>query len=44
MIYYPIETLKKAGITEILVITGTHHAGAVFHLLGSGKDFGKRCG
>src|SRR3989344_3223251 len=40
MIYYPIETLKKAGITEILVITGTHHAGAVFHLLGSGKDFG----
>jgi len=40
MIYYPIETLKKAGIKEILVISGTHHAGAVFSLLGSGKDFG----
>ncbi|HLC92842.1 MAG TPA: sugar nucleotidyltransferase [archaeon] len=40
MIYYPIETLKKAGIKEILVITGTEHAGALFALLGSGKDFG----
>ncbi|HIH09592.1 MAG TPA: NTP transferase domain-containing protein [Candidatus Diapherotrites archaeon] len=40
MIYYPIETLKKAGITEILVITGTGHAGAIFSLLGSGKEFG----
>ncbi len=40
MIYYPIETLKRAGIKDILVITGTHHAGAVFHLLGSGKEFG----
>ena len=40
MIYYPIETLKKAGITEILVVTGTSHAGDVFGLLGSGKEFG----
>ncbi|MFH0955541.1 MAG: sugar phosphate nucleotidyltransferase [Candidatus Micrarchaeota archaeon] len=40
MIYYPIETLKSAGITDIMVITGTHHAGAIFQLLGSGKDFG----
>lgn len=40
MIFYPIETLKSAGITDILVITGPHHAGAVFSLLGSGKDFG----
>ncbi len=40
MIYYPIETLKSAGIKDILVITGTHHAGAIFNLLGSGKDFG----
>jgi len=40
MIYYPIETLKKAGIKDILIITGTHHAGAIFSLLGSGKDFG----
>lgn len=40
MIYYPIETLKSAGITDIMVITGTHHAGAIFQLLGSGKDYG----
>ncbi|VVB99079.1 UTP--glucose-1-phosphate uridylyltransferase AglF [uncultured archaeon] len=40
MIYYPIETLKRAGIRDILVITGTSHAGDVFALLGSGKDFG----
>lgn len=40
MIYYPIETLKQAGIKDILVITGTEHAGDVFSLLGSGKDFG----
>ncbi|HZX20314.1 MAG TPA: sugar phosphate nucleotidyltransferase [archaeon] len=40
MIYYPIETLKQAGIKDILVITGTEHAGWVFSLLGSGKNFG----
>ncbi len=40
MIYYPIETLKSAGIKDILVITGGEHAGAVFNLLGSGKEFG----
>lgn len=40
MIFYPIELLKKAGITDIMVITGTHHAGAIFQLLGSGKEFG----
>jgi len=40
MIYYPIETLKSAGVKHILVITGKEHAGDVFTLLGSGKDFG----
>ncbi|MCH7568278.1 MAG: NTP transferase domain-containing protein [Nanoarchaeota archaeon] len=40
MIYYPIEILKKAGVKDILVVTGTHHAGSIFALLGSGKDFG----
>ena len=40
MIYYPIETLKQAGIKDILVITGKEHAGDVFSLLGSGKEFG----
>jgi len=40
MIFYPIEALKSAGITDIMVVTGTHHAGAIFQLLGSGKNFG----
>lgn len=42
MLYYPIETLKKAGIKDILVITGIYHAGEIFSHLGSGKDFGVR--
>lgn len=40
MIFYPVETLRDAGIREILVITSPHHGGAIFSLLGSGKDFG----
>ncbi len=40
MIYYPIEMLKSAGVKDILVITGTYHAGDIFSHLGSGKDFG----
>lgn len=40
MIYYPLQTLIDAGIKEIMVITGTEHAGDVFSLLGSGKKFG----
>mgnify|MGYP001611081692 CR=1 FL=1 len=40
MIYYPLQTLKDAGITDILIITGTEHAGNIFKLLGSGKDHG----
>ena len=40
MIYYPINTLVTAGIKDILIVTGRHHAGAFMSLLGSGKDFG----
>lgn len=40
MIYYPIEMLKSAGVKDILIITGTYHAGEIFSHLGSGKDFG----
>ena len=42
MIYHPIEKLLEVGITEILIVTGTEHMGAVVTLLGSGKDFGCR--
>ncbi|MFH1240354.1 MAG: sugar phosphate nucleotidyltransferase [Candidatus Diapherotrites archaeon] len=40
MIYYPLESLKSAGITDIMIITGTHHAGNIFSLLGSGNEYG----
>jgi glucose-1-phosphate thymidylyltransferase len=40
MIFYPIYKLKKAGINEILIVTGREHMGDVIELLGSGKDFG----
>jgi len=40
MIYYPIQTLVEAGITEILLVTGGSHAGDFLRLLGNGRDFG----
>lgn len=42
MIYHPIYKLINAGLTEILIVTGTEHMGDVVSLLGSGKDFGCR--
>jgi glucose-1-phosphate thymidylyltransferase len=42
MIYYPIQTLVDAGITEILIVTGGKHAGDFLQLLGNGKEFGLR--
>ncbi|HZZ99067.1 MAG TPA: sugar phosphate nucleotidyltransferase [Candidatus Saccharimonadia bacterium] len=40
MIYFPLETLMKAGIREFLFIVAPDHAGDFVKLLGSGKDFG----
>lgn len=42
MIFYPIETLIKAGIDDILMIVAPERAGDFLNLLGSGKDFGCR--
>ena len=42
MIYYPLNTLLKAGITDILIIIAPEHAGNYLNLLGSGKEFGAR--
>ncbi len=39
MIYYPIETLKRSGINDILIISSPEHAGDFMQLLGSGADF-----
>jgi glucose-1-phosphate thymidylyltransferase len=40
MIYYPIQTLVNAGITDIMVVTGGNSAGDFLRLLGNGKAFG----
>jgi len=40
MIYYPIQTLVNAGITDILIVTGGNSAGDFLKLLGNGKAFG----
>jgi glucose-1-phosphate thymidylyltransferase len=40
MIYYPIQTLVNAGITDILLVTGGKNAGDFLKLLGNGKAFG----
>lgn len=42
MIYYPIQTLVNAGITDIMVVTGGNSAGDFLKLLGNGKEFGLR--
>jgi len=40
MIYYPIERLVEAGITEIAVVTGVEHIGDIVSHLRSGERFG----
>lgn len=40
MIYYPIQTLVNAGVTEIMLVTGGNNAGDFLKLLGNGKAFG----
>lgn len=42
MIYYPIQCLLNAGISEILLVTGGEHAGDFLKLLGNGKQLGIR--
>ena len=40
MIMYPLETLKKAGITEIMIVCGKEHSDAFILFLGSGEQYG----
>lgn len=40
MIFYPITTLLRAGIREILVVVGGPHAGHFIHVLRNGKNLG----
>jgi len=40
MIYYPLECLIKAGIDQIMIVTGGNNAGDFLRLLGNGREFG----
>src|SRR3989344_1780864 len=42
MIFYPINTLVKAGIKDILVITSGPHVGHFLSVLKNGKELGVR--
>jgi glucose-1-phosphate thymidylyltransferase len=37
MIYYPLQLLERAGIEEVMIVTGQGHAGQVIDLLGNGR-------
>jgi glucose-1-phosphate thymidylyltransferase len=37
MIYYPLQLLQKAGVEDVLVVTGKGHAGQMIDLLGDGR-------
>jgi glucose-1-phosphate thymidylyltransferase len=37
MIYYPLQLLERAGIREVLVVTGKGHAGQMIDTLGDGR-------
>ncbi len=40
MIFYPLECMAKAGIDEVLLVTGGNNSGDFIRLLGNGRDFG----
>jgi glucose-1-phosphate thymidylyltransferase len=40
MVAYSIEAMVRAGISELMVVTGGIHAGEFFRLLGNGHEYG----
>jgi glucose-1-phosphate thymidylyltransferase len=36
MVYYPLQLLQRAGVREVLLVTGKQHAGQFIDLLGNG--------
>jgi len=42
MIYYPIDTLRGMGISEVMIILGGRSIGDIVELLADGADFGLR--
>ena len=42
MIYYPLLSLNRAGIDNVMIVSGAGHAGDFLELLGSGSQFGMK--
>ncbi len=40
MVYHPLKKLVAAGVTDVLLVSGTEHMGDFVELLGSGKEHG----
>ncbi|HEY4484201.1 MAG TPA: sugar phosphate nucleotidyltransferase [Candidatus Paceibacterota bacterium] len=40
LIEYPLNTLLRSGIKDILIVSGREHSGDFIEYLGSGRDFG----
>src|SRR4030043_459070 len=40
MIYYPIQTLVKAGIKELIIVSSGPHVGHFIRVLRNGKELG----
>jgi len=40
MIFYPLETLREMGVTEVMVVLGGRSIGDIVELLGDGSEFG----
>jgi glucose-1-phosphate thymidylyltransferase len=40
MVSYAVEALVRAGLTELMLVTGGTHAGEFFRLLGNGHEYG----
>ena len=39
MIFYPLDTLKRFGLQDILIVSGGNHLGGFIDLLGDGSDY-----
>jgi glucose-1-phosphate thymidylyltransferase len=42
MLFYPLETLARAGVTDVLIVVGGKGAGDIVRLVGNGRAFGFR--
>ncbi len=42
MVLYPLDTLIRSGLKDIMIVCGREYAGDFMNFLGSGKDYGVR--